>query len=120
MVVGNVELPPLAAPSWQVKQMQAISPYPPVIEDMAFQMDMGITAQAVVQAIRQAGGKLLTNVELFDLYAGEPLPPGTKSLAWRLTYQAVDHSLNDKEVARLRRRIARTVEHRTGAVLREG
>ena len=120
VVVGNVELPPLVAPSWQVKQMQAISPYPSVIEDMAFQMDRGITAQAVVQAIRQAGSELLTNIELFDLYAGEPLPPGTKSLAWRLTYQAVDRSLNDKEVARLRRRIARTVEHRTGAVLREG
>ena len=60
------------------------------------------------------------SVEQFALFAGEPLLALTNSLAGQLTFEAVDHSLNDKEVARLRRRIARTVEHRTGAVLREG
>jgi len=57
-------------------------------------------------------------VELFDLYRGEPLAPGSKSLAFRLTYQSQEANLRDADVAKLRDRIIRRVERDTGGKLR--
>jgi phenylalanyl-tRNA synthetase beta chain len=65
-----------------------------------------------------AGGALLTAVELFDLYRGDPLPAGSKSLAFRLTYQSQEANLRDADVARLRERIVRRVERETAGKLR--
>ncbi len=70
------------------------------------------------QAIQAAGGDLLTEVELFDLYRGEPLPAGSKSLAFRLTYQSPEANLRDADVVKLRERIVRRVERETGGKLR--
>ncbi len=118
VAVANVAIAPLVSPAWSVHQMRPISPYPPVIEDLAFQMDTGIAAQQVTAAIRAGGGDLLVQAELFDLYVGESLPPGTKSLAYRVTYQSPTTSLSEKAIARIRRRIVHQVERATGAVLR--
>ena len=61
---------------------------------------------------------MVTTIELFDIYRGEPLPVGTKSLAYRLTYQSPERSVNEKEVEQLRKRIIGTVEKATGGKLR--
>ncbi len=118
VAIANIAIPPLVSPAWSVRQMNPISPYPPVIEDLAFQMDAGITAQQVTAALRAGGGDALIGVALFDLYVGDPLPPGTKSLAYRVTYQSPTASLSEKAIARIRRRIVSRVERETGAVLR--
>ncbi len=72
----------------------------------------------VEDAIQAAGGALLTEIELFDLYRGEPLPVGSKSLAFRLTYQSQDAVLRDADVAKLRERIIRRVERDVSGKLR--
>jgi phenylalanyl-tRNA synthetase beta chain len=100
----------LLRPHWRHDPMAPISAYPPVVEDMAFIVDESITVRRVEDAIQAAGGALLTDVELFDLYRGEPLPVGSKSLAFRLTYQSQDAVLRDADVAKLRERIIRRVE----------
>lgn len=92
--------------------------YPPVREDLALIVDVHIEAERVYQVILQAGGKLLTSVQLFDVYQGEPIEAGKKSLAYRLTYQAEDRTLTDEEVAKIRRRIVQRVEQELGATLR--
>lgn len=120
VAIANLALPPLVAPAWSVRRIMPISPYPEVIEDLAFQVDMGIQAQQVADAIRQGGGDPLIQLELFDIYTGAPLPEGSKSLAYRVTYQSATHSLSEKEIARIRRRIVQAVERDTGAVLRTG
>ncbi len=116
--LAELRLMPLVRPAWQLESMPPISVYPPVIEDLAFVVAEDVTVRQVVDAIRRAGGKLLVGVELFDIYRGDPIPAGQKSLAFRVTYQAVDHSLSEKEVARLRQRIIKTVERETGGKLR--
>ena len=68
--------------------------------------------------MREAGGDRLVEVELFDVYRGEPLAAGNKSLAYRLTYQSTERSMGEKEVAALRRRIVSAVEKATGGKLR--
>jgi phenylalanyl-tRNA synthetase beta chain len=72
----------------------------------------------VLEVIRQAGGKLLRKVRLFDIFRGEQLGSGKKSLAYSLTYQAPDRTLTDAEAAQVRQKIIRRLEQELGAKLR--
>ena len=97
---------------------QPLSNYPAMVEDIAVIVPEEVSAAALEAAIHQAGGKLLVNVRLFDVYRGEKLGLGKKSMAYQLTYQAFDRTLNDKDAATIRNRIVRALEREFGAVLR--
>ena len=116
--LAEIRIEPLMKPSWSLEVMEPISAYPPVVEDLAFVVAEEVRAQQVVEAIRQARVALLTNVELFDVYRGQPIAEGQKSLAYKLTYQSVEKSLTDEEVAAARNRIIRQVAASVGGVLR--
>ncbi|MDE0198109.1 MAG: phenylalanine--tRNA ligase subunit beta [Caldilineaceae bacterium] len=122
VVLAELKVDPLVRPSWRLSQMDPISVYPLVVEDLAFVVQEEVTQRRLHDAIVDGGGRAgdprLTSVELFDIYRGESLPAGYKSLAYRVTYQSLDHSLKEKEVNRLRQRIIRTVEKATGGKLR--
>ena len=75
-------------------------------------------AQTVEEALRAAGGDLLRHVDLFDLYQGEQIPAGKKSLAYALTFQAEDRSLTEDEVLQLYQRIQQHAATTLGAELR--
>ena len=92
--------------------------YPPLREDVALVVDATLPAAAVEAALRAAGGALLREVALFDVYQGGQLPPGKKSLAYHLTFQAPDKTLTDADVSRQRGRILRLLEQQIGATLR--
>jgi len=96
-----------------------VSTYPPVREDLALVVDAGLPAATVEAALRQYGGALLREVALFDVYEGNQLPPGKKSLAYHLTFQAPDKTLTDKDVSRQRGRLLKLLEQHLGAKLRE-
>ncbi|GAB4578125.1 MAG: phenylalanine--tRNA ligase subunit beta [Anaerolineales bacterium] len=96
----------------------AVPLYPPVVEDLALVMNDDIPASQVEFLIRQTGGSTLTDVTLFDVYRGDKLGAGRKSLAYHLTYQASDKTLTDKEVAKVRYRIVQRLERELGAQLR--
>ena len=98
--------------------VNALVTYPPVVEDLALVVDRGVPAQAVEDIVRQTGGQLLSSVVLFDVYTGDQLPAGKKSLAYRLTFQAPNRTLTDKDVSKQRQRILRAVENGVGAKLR--
>ncbi len=92
--------------------------FPPVLEDLAIVVDESLPAASVEEVLRLAGGALLAEVRLFDLYRGEAIGAGKKSLAYALTYQAADRTLTDTEVAALRKNIVRALAEKLGAVLR--
>ncbi len=98
--------------------MAPVINYPPVVEDLALVVDAGMPADQVAAAIRQAGGFLLQDVTLFDLYAGEQLPAGKKSLAYRLTWQAPNKTLSDRDMGKQRQRLLRLLKQQIGAELR--
>jgi phenylalanyl-tRNA synthetase beta chain len=108
----------LVKPHWSQEPMIPISNYPQTVEDLAFEVTEEVTVRRVHDLIRSAGDARLVNVELFDLYRGEPLAVGHKSLAFRLVYQSHDRPLTEKEVTFLRQRIVATVEKETGGKLR--
>ncbi|OGO14737.1 MAG: phenylalanine--tRNA ligase subunit beta [Chloroflexi bacterium RBG_13_68_17] len=92
--------------------------FPPVLEDLAVVVDQGLLAEQVEAVIRKAGGALVSQVRLFDLFQGGQIGAGKKSLAYAITYQAPDKTLTDEEVARVRERIVRRLGEELGARLR--
>ncbi len=99
-------------------EVSAVSAYPPVLEDIALIVDETVPAADVQALIAQTGGKMISEVRLFDVYRGEQLRVGKKSLAYSLTYQAEDRTLTDDEVAKLRNKIIKRLERELGAELR--
>jgi phenylalanyl-tRNA synthetase beta chain len=95
-----------------------ISPYQPARQDMAFVVDEQVPAAALAGAIRRSGGSIVTEVTLFDVYRGAPVPEGSKSLAYALTLNSADHPLTEDEIAKLRKKIEGALRHEFGATLR--
>jgi phenylalanyl-tRNA synthetase beta chain len=92
-----------------------------VLQDIAVVVDEDTPAARVAETIREAGGELLRDVTLFDVYRGSPLPEGKVSLAYRMTFQAMDRVLQEKEVNRLReKKIVTALENNLGATIRVG
>ena len=82
------------------------------------QSDMISAVQKVHALLTQTGAPLVRSAGLFDVYRGEQIGVGKKSLAYRLVYQADDRTLTDKEVAKLRGKIVRRLEREIDASLR--
>jgi len=96
----------------------SIPTQPPILEDIAIILNEDIPAAKVKNLIRQAGGSIVTNVRLFDVYRGKQIGTGKKSLAYSLTYQDPSRTLTDKDAAMLRNKIVRRLENELGARLR--
>ena len=92
--------------------------FPPVLEDLALVVDEALPAGRVAELIRKVGSKVVADVRLFDVYRGEKIGAGKKSLAYSITFQASDKTLSDKDVAGIRTHILRQLEQELGAVLR--
>lgn len=99
-------------------ETRTVSRFPAVREDLAVIVDEAVTSAAVEAAIRQAGGERLADVRLFDLFRGEQVGAGKKSLAYRLAYQSDQGTLTDKDAGRIRGKILKRLERELGAVLR--
>ena len=100
------------------RKYSPVSKYPSSDIDLAFEVPDEVAAAAVESSLRKAGQTLLTDIELFDVYRGEGLPTGTRSLAYRLRLQAHDRTLTDAEVADVRQACIDAVAKRHGVSLR--
>jgi len=96
------------------------SPFPPMVFDLAFDLDDAVPAADLIAVIVEAGGPTLESVELFDVFTGRPLDEGRKSLAVRLTIRDPERTLTDREVAPLREAIIAAVTERLQGRLRGG
>jgi len=112
------DLEALLAQVGAARTMQPISRFPAVVQDLALVVDENLSAEEVRRAILVFGGRLLRDARLFDLYRGEQVPPGKKSLAYSLTYQSEDRTLTDDEVAQVQERIVQHLAKELGAELR--
>jgi phenylalanyl-tRNA synthetase beta chain len=82
-----------------------VSTFPAVIQDIAVVVGDDVPAADVEATVREAGGELLERLRLFDVYRGEQVGEGKKSLALRLEFRAPDRTLTDDEVGAVRARI---------------
>ena len=95
-----------------------INKYPSISKDMAFVMDKSITSEEVIKVIKKAGGKLLTDVKVFDVYEGENIGLENKSLAFNLTFEDYTKTLTDEEVMEVFNNIVSQVEKTLNIKLR--
>lgn len=92
--------------------------YPGIIKDMAFIVNKDVTADILTSQIKKSGGRLLTDVHVFDVYVGENLEDNEKSLALSLTFQDDTRTLTDEEVTIIFNKIIEDVENNIKAKLR--
>jgi phenylalanyl-tRNA synthetase beta chain len=100
-------------------KVEPLSTFPAMVEDIALIVDEDVPASRVEELIWRAGGKLLKGVALFDLFRGEKIGAGKKSLAYQLTYQAYDRTLSVADAAAIRKKIVKVLSYEIGAVLRD-
>jgi phenylalanyl-tRNA synthetase beta chain len=92
--------------------------FPAALRDVAVIVEESVPAERVAREIRAAGGDLLRDLRLFDLYRGDSIAAGHKSLAYALTYQADDRTLTDKEVDKAHKKIEDRLKHVLKAQIR--
>ena len=95
-----------------------ITKFPAVSRDVALLLKAEITHQEVLDAIQAAGVKRLTDIKLFDIFSGDKLGVGLKSMAYSLTFQNPEASLTDEEVAKYMEKIEKSLTEKLGAEVR--
>jgi phenylalanyl-tRNA synthetase beta chain len=105
VLVGEFDLEAILSAMPERFTYEPIPRFPAALRDIAVVVPADMPAERVVAEIRAAGGELLGDVRLFDLYRGPSIPDGTKSLAYALSYQAHDRTLTDKEIDKLHKKV---------------
>jgi len=95
------------------------SKYPSIVRDISLLVNQGTKVVEVLNLINAAGGPLVRDVELFDMYEGKEVTDNMKSLAFRIIYQSGSHTLTDKEVNKLQDKIIKTLEEEGGWEVRK-
>ena len=101
-----------------VAAFQELSKFPEVRRDLAIIVDANITLADVENVVRHNAGDALTDLTLFDVYAGKGIEPGRKSLALGLTWQHRSRTLTDGEISELVDSIINNLEKEFNAILR--
>ena len=119
VIAADVDLDKLVAHASQNFKSETLVAFPPVIEDLAMIVPEATLSVDIEAVIRNQGGFLLKQVELFDIFRADQIGTGMKSMAYRLTYQAPNRTLTDKDVGKLRERIIQQLEKELGAKVRK-
>jgi phenylalanyl-tRNA synthetase beta chain len=119
VAVGELDLEPLlgAPEAWTFTTPSA---FPPVVFDLAFELDAAVPAAALVAAVEDGADPRLENLELFDLFSGPPLEAGRKSIAVRLTFRDAGRTLTDDDLVPVREAIVAAVAAACSGTLRGG
>lgn len=114
----EIDLDALMAAAPDVRPGPTFSTMPVAKEDVALVVDESVTVAAVEAALRDGAGELLESVRLFDVYTGEQIGAGQKSLAFALRFRAPDRTLTEAETSAARDAAVAAAAARTGAVQR--
>jgi len=107
---------PALLPLMKDKVYRPIPKFPATVRDVALVVDSGVTHQQILDTMK--GFSLVTEVALFDVYAGGQIPAGKKSMAYRLTFQSPDKTLTDQQVNGVQQAILKKLATGLGATLR--
>ena len=102
----------------KLKPLPSLPPFQPLVRDFAFLVEEAVPAEKLVRAARGADRQLVVAAEVFDLYRGQGVPEGRKSLALAVTLQPTQATLTDKELEAVSQKIVAAVVKATGGTLR--
>jgi phenylalanyl-tRNA synthetase beta chain len=100
------------------RTFKALPRFPAVTRDLALIVNERISTEDLLEVIRGANNGLIAEMKVFDLYRGNPIPAGKKSLAFRLKFQEEGRTLTDAEVNGLHQRVIQLLAEKHGAILR--
>ena len=119
VVAFELDVEALGKASRPARDYVDVPEFPPVSVDVAFVVNEDVTNERLVQCITSAGGKLLSDVRLFDVYRDDKrVGAGKKSMAYALTYRAADRTLTGEEVEKVQAKLIKKVCGATGAEVR--
>ena len=115
----GLDVDALVKASRPARDYRDVPTFPAVSMDVAFVVDEAVTCEKIMQCMTSAGGKLLEDARLFDVYRDEErVGAGKKSMAFALTYRAPDRTLTSEEVDKAHDRLVKKVAGATGAEVR--
>ena len=114
----ELDLDALFADVPEVVPYEDVITFPDVKQDLAFIVDEGVTAGELIAAAREAAGPELRDLSVFDVYRGEQVGAGKKSIALAAAFQSPERTLSDEDAAEIRGRIVAALAKRFGAELR--
>lgn len=117
--VYEIDFTTLVGLSQKDRKFKAIAKYPSVTRDMALVVEGNQSAEEILQVVKQAGKKMLESVEIFDLYEGNQLEQGKKSIALKLIFQDYEKTLETEEVDQIFNRIVKALTEKCQATLRQ-
>ncbi len=115
---AELDVDVLTRASAATTQFQPFSTHPAALTDVALVVDQAVTAVELESALRSGAGDFLETVTLFDIYVGEQVGSGRKSLAWRMAFRAMDRTLTTDEVNAFRDAAVAAAIKAVGAVQR--
>ena len=116
--VLEINLDRLLAKKTGKMKFKEISKYPKIQKDLAILVDKTIISDEIVKVIKKAGGQLLNNIEIFDVYEGKNIPKEKRSIAYSLSFGKQDRTLTDEEVNSIMEKIIEKLQSNIGAELR--
>jgi len=114
--LNNIPLPRKS--SGKARKKLELSAFQPVDKDLAFVVDKEVSAAAILAAAHNADRNHITDVRIFDIYEGDNLPAGKKSVAISLTFQPIEQTFTDKDIENLMNKVIVEVGKKTGGELR--
>jgi phenylalanyl-tRNA synthetase beta chain len=117
--VFEIELDALVSNANFAITYETLPKYPSIARDIAVVVDKSVPVANLIAAVREAGGDWLRSVEVFDVYAGEKIGAGKKSVALSLVYRADDRTLTDDEVNERNQSVIERLERTYSAELRK-
>ena len=102
----------------KIKEVLLISDYQKSERDFAFLVNKDSNAQILVDAIKNVDKTLIKNIKIFDVYEGKNIPTDKKSIALKVTIQSDNKTLNEDDLTNITKKIIKSVEDKTGALLR--
>jgi len=102
-----------------VSEYEAVPRFPAIRRDIAMLVRDEVLVRDIENTIRERSGKLVETVKLFDVYKGQNVPDGHKSVAYSISFRAPDRTLTDDEVQAVMKKILENLEGKVGAQLRD-
>lgn len=96
-----------------------IPKYPTVNRDIALVLDESIEAGEIIETVRKSGGKLLQNIEVFDVFTGKQVGSGLKSIALNLSFYSLERTLQEQEVEKAMQAVLHSLAKQFSARLRD-
>ncbi|MEI6603464.1 MAG: phenylalanine--tRNA ligase subunit beta, partial [Clostridia bacterium] len=116
--VAVIDVLPLVANAKRLPKFKPLPKYPAMARDLAVLIQEDVLIKDIQSMIQQRGGKILESTMLFDVYQGNQVPEGKKSVAYALVFRATDRTLTDEEVSKAMKKITDGLNHQFGAELR--